>query len=889
MGAMYIGTIHAYCQQVLGDMDATYRQYDVLDDNRLQLYLMSRYPQLGLQDLRERSRGYFDTMVQVADAWKTANDELLDFETIATADPLLGDLLQRLADQLRQDQYLDFSLMIRRVVEALECDNFAARQVTGCISHLMVDEYQDVNTSQARLVRLLRQEARTLFVVGDDDQSIYAWRGADISHIQQFQEDYPNCSTHTLDRNFRSTEPIVQASNQFIADELGPARILKHPVANANPTPQDCRVLPLFPDRRAEAIWVAERIRDLLGTAYCDTVTKETRGLTPADFAILMRSTRQEEQDGNPRHAAFTKALTDLEIPFSLEAGGAPFERGQTAVLRNLFELLRERAPDRTVVRQCFDQHVLPAYPDAEFRALVEVLSDWGRQIHRSPNSPRVRLYPQGLMYDLLSALNLAAAKFPDAVMRDIGLFSLMLQDVETVYVSVDSRERFQTILNFLKHTAEKGYNVSTDDLLLRPDAVTVATVHKMKGLEFPCVFVVDVEAQRFPGRRRQYSGWLPEEVLADALERNAYQGTSAEEARLFYTAVTRAERYLYVSGAESLPGGRRRNRLSSFAQRLADHDRVFHDLDGLPAGLPANHRHRRIEETDYPTSFSEIQSYLQCPRSYQFRERYGFKPVIPEMFGYGKTVHTAIQKLHERHATTPPTAEDTAQVVQDTFHLKHVPASRNPETAPGPYERARDQATAIAQNYARVYGTDFTRDRQIEATFTIPAKHCTITGSIDLLLREDEQGSILDAEIIDFKTMEGGPLPEDNRKLNWTVLALQVQLYALAADQVLGQNAKTGNVHFLKDGQRIAIPITPAALKAARHNVEWAVEGILQSDFPMRPQAAKCEQCNFVKLCPQQAQAFRNDKQPPPLHLPDGQLRMVPAFSEYEVPGDVL
>ena len=891
MGPMYIGTIHAYCQHLLGDIDALYRQHDVLDENRLRLFLISRYYQLGLDGFRDGTRGrglaksprYFNVIAQVANAWKTANDEMLDFKDIEVEDQKLGALLQSIWDQLRENQYLDFSLMIRHVVEAISNGKPEALKIIGSVNHLIVDEYQDVNPCQEMLISLIAQQTETLFVVGDDDQAIYAWRGADVSNILEFRNRYPNCSSHTLARNFRSTEPIVQASDCFVAAVLGPNRTFKKPLAHTNRFPQDCRVLPLFPDRTTEAAWVAERIQGLLQTAYQEDGSGGPRGLTPADFAILMRSTRLQEQDGNPCHAPFTEALADFDIPFSLGAGGAPFERIQTAVLRDTFELLRANPLHRPAVSQHFNESILPAYPDADFRALVQVLSEWGSRIHRPVDSSRVRLYPQELMYDLLAALNLAESDFSDDVMRDIGLFSLMLQDVETVYVSVDSERRFSSILNFLQNSAEQGYNVSTDDLVQRPDAVTVSTVHKMKGLEFPCIFVVDAEAQRFPRNRSGYSGWLPGTAVSSALARGAYQGTSAEEARLFYTAVTRAERFLYISGAVELPNGKRKNKPSPYAQKLAEHEKVVSSMEGLPTDLPVAEPRRRIEETNYPTSFSEIQYYLQCPRSYQFRERYGFKPIIKEMFGYGKTVHISIQKLHKLYPDVSPNPEQTEQVVQDTFHLKHVPASRTPMANPGPYEVARTRATRITQSYVQEFGEDFVHERQIEATFEIPAEECTITGSIDLLLHEDEKGSILGAQVIDFKTMEGGPEPDDNVDLNWTNLSLQVQLYAMAAEQVLDKNAKTGSVHFLKDGKRIEIPITPEALDDALSNVEWAVKGILRSDFPMRPQANKCQQCEFNKLCPKQPQKFQIEACPPSLHLPNNQRQMADAFSRYD------
>ena len=173
MGAMYIGTIHSYCQHVLGDMDATYRQYDVLDENRLKLYMISRYYQLGLRNFERRVRRkykYFETVKQVSNAWKTANDELLDFNTVAIEDQDLGDLLTRIREGLRTDQYIDFSLMIRDVVEAIRSNAAGLENGIGRLRHLMVDEYQDVNPCQEELIRLLHQRSQTLFVVGDDDQ-----------------------------------------------------------------------------------------------------------------------------------------------------------------------------------------------------------------------------------------------------------------------------------------------------------------------------------------------------------------------------------------------------------------------------------------------------------------------------------------------------------------------------------------------------------------------------------------------------------------------------------------------------------------------------------------------------------------------------------------------
>ena len=233
-----------------------------------------------------------------------------------------------------------------------------------------------------------------------------------------------------------------------------------------------------------------------------------------------------------------------------------------------------------------------------------------------------------------------------------------------------------------------------------------------------------------------------------------------------FYTSVTRAERYLYVSGAEDLPMAKRQARPSQYALGLLTESAISQDPEGLPTGLETGTPRRRIEESDYPTNFTEIRYYLQCPRSYQFRERYGLNPTIPEMFGFGRTVHTSIQKLHELYPNTSPKPEDLEYAVTDTFHLKHVPKSSDPANRPGAYETALNRAVEDwTMPMWRITGPISFETVSWEVTFEIPAANCVISGSIDLLLQEDDEGNILEAEIVDFKAIGGGDAPSTDSK----------------------------------------------------------------------------------------------------------------------------
>lgn len=883
LGAMYIGTIHSYCQLILSEMNARYRQFDVLDDNRLKLYLISRYSKLGLSGLRarvNRASSYFETINKVTSAWTTMNDEMISLDEVLAIDSELGGALRLLRERLDQDEFIDFSLMVRLAVESLQRNDGGAIRAVSGLRHLMVDEYQDVNPAQEALIRELHRTISTLFVVGDDDQSIYAWRGADVNNILTFSERYPNCSQHTLSHNFRSTTAIVKTADRFAAEELGATRIPKDPEAEDLQGPRDFRNL-WFDDRTDEAVWVAEQIKALLGSEYLER-DGTVRGLTPSDFAVLMRSTRSPGSDDNPRHAAFTESLAANDIPYSLQAGGAVFDRPQVAALRDTFNLLRHESPSRNVAREHFQTVVLPAYPHADFNALAQNLADWGRRIHGPSKGTRRRVYPQQLVYDLLNAFGIEQSMFDAGAMRDIGLFSRMIQDVEAVYLSIDSSERFQEVLNFLGNVAKTGYDTATEDVLRRPDAVTVSTIHKMKGLEFPVVFVVDVEANRFPGPNRPYDGWLPDHVISSALKRGAYRSSRDEEARLFYTALTRAERYLYVSGSRRLPGGVKSWKPSPFSERLV-HTEVSTDQDGIPPGIVTAVKKRRIDETVVPTSYSDIRYYLRCPKDYQFRKSFGFSPPISEMFGFGRTVHTSVTKLHEVFAAHAPSTFEAEQIARDTFHLKHAPPSGDPFHNPGPYERGRDSAARLVGQYVESFADDFHRRRQVEARFEVPVDQAVISGSIDLMLREDDDGNILEASVVDFKAMEGGEFPEENEELQWTELSLQVQLYAKAAREVLGENARTGSVHLLKDGQRVEVPVDDAAISAAIANVEWAVDRVIAGDFPMRPYSSKCASCDFNILCPKRPESFGTSIVPPAIHTPGSPSEeLARAFSEF-------
>ena len=465
---------------------------------------------------------------------------------------------------------------------------------------------------------------------------------------------------------------------------------------------------------------------------------------------------------------------------------------------------------------------------------------------------------------------------------QDLGVFSKIILDIEKVYVSIDSPVRYREILNFLSNVAETGYDVSTLDIVAKPDAVTISTIHKMKGLEYPVVFIVDVVDRRFPSNKSTYSGWLPKNLMTGPINRGAYCTTRQDEARLFYMAMTRAERFLYITGAAQQPDAKKPKQPSVFKRRI-DNLGVSSD-SAIPDEIEYIPQKRRVDETILPTSYSDIKEYLVCPMGYKLKKLFGFNPAVPELFGFGLTTHTIIERLHQQYPTEAPTQQEVIDLVERTFHLKHIFPSNDPVNRPGPYERAYDSATEIAQNYVSSFASDFERLREDEARFEITIGQAMVSGAIDLLLKRDEHGNIMDSHVIDFKSLDA---PDDDSPNDWIDLSLQVQLYAYAADQVLGENTRTGSVHLLKEhgtGARVNIPVEDDAVSAAITNIDWAVNRILDSDFPMRPCHRKCEKCDVKRICPQIPQHFASDVIPPPIHVPTEEEQvLIKAFSEFD------
>ena len=167
-------------------------------------------------------------------------------------------------------------------------------------------------------------------------------------------------------------------------------------------------------------------------------------------------------------------------------------------------------------------------------------------------------------------------------------------------------------MLNFFQNIAKNSYELESIDYIAKDDAVNISTIHKVKGLEFPVVFVADLVNQRFPHNKQKYNGKIPSKLMENAIARGAYGTRVEDEARLFYTAITRAERILYVSGSSEHPDLTAKKKPSQFFVSLS-HPKMRQDFDNdaVAEKMPSA---QRFDDSDFPTDYSSVKYYLTCP-----------------------------------------------------------------------------------------------------------------------------------------------------------------------------------------------------------------------------------------------------------------------------------
>ncbi len=511
---------------------------------------------------------------------------------------------------------LDFGEMILRTIAILSKHPPIRKRVCDRWRAILVDEYQDTNFAQKELLRLLVDEHRNVCVVGDDDQSIYRFRGASRKNISDFEMTFPDAHTVRLETNYRSNQAILDAAHAVV--EHNPDRLDKRLVADDSNA--DVAIDGLEP----VAFWRCENERAQAQAVGAELERAISEGLDPGDAAVLVRSVRNEG-------GLVATALEERGIPYRLVGAQAFFERAEVRDLLAWLRLLADPNDARAVVRALLRPPIelravdLARTTQIARRRKIDMVSALSAALENPDVPPESRERIENFL-----RLYRAAAKAFNEMRADLFVHRLIERvGLRKQYLFSSSTESLERLVNIAKFAdvaagwvrqepgrssrdfakyvnAVADAGLREEEAVVRGDtrAVRVMTMHAAKGLEFDSVYVLGVQQSRMPGARRNAREPVPDELLREQLPENSREAHLAEMRRLLYVAMTRARKRLVLAWPEHSGASESVQKPSPFLEQASEaigavHQSRDEQLLGIHEDLHAAFRAMRDEMLD--------------------------------------------------------------------------------------------------------------------------------------------------------------------------------------------------------------------------------------------------------------------------------------------------
>lgn len=536
---VWLSTFHAFCARFLRrEIEATElykRNFVIYDTSDSQAVIKDALKKLNLDEKQY-------TPSSVLSAISNAKNQLQGphtFKKLADGffQEKVADIYEIYQKQLRDNNALDFDDLLMVTVTLLEENEDIREKYQRRFQYILVDEYQDTNGAQYQLTKILAAGHKNLCVVGDADQSIYGWRGADIRNIMDFENDYPDATTIKLEQNYRSTKTILAAANAVIENNT---ERKKKKLWTENPEGEKVTTYQAM-DERDEANFIATTIRKQ------KTIFNASYG----DMAILYRT--------NAQSRILEEGLMNAHIPYTMVGGLKFYDRKEikdiVAYLRVIFNpldsvsLLRIiNVPKRGIGQTTVDK--LMSYAADAGLTLFDIISNPDALAMVPGITSRVKkpleLFTTFIFNTMAIQSNLSMDQLIERVMKESGYQRELEEDkkpeakdrLENLKEFVGMAKEFMkneeqpTLENFL---AQLSLVSDIDNADMEDDRVTLMTLHAAKGLEFPIVFMAGMEEGIFPHSRTLMDNHQIE-----------------EERRTCYVGITRAERKLYMTYAKT-------------------------------------------------------------------------------------------------------------------------------------------------------------------------------------------------------------------------------------------------------------------------------------------------------------------------------------------------
>lgn len=554
---IWISTFHSMCVRILRrDIDRIRydRSFSILDASDQLTAIKQVLKELNLDPKKYEPRTLLGMISNHKNELRTAKDAA----ALVGSNPyerIISDVYTAYEKKLKQNNVLDFDDLIMKTIHLFQEAPDVLAFYQKKFKYIHVDEYQDTNRAQYTLVKLLAQAHENLCVVGDSDQSIYRWRGADIANILTFEKDYPSAHVILLEQNYRSTKRILEAANSVIQNNAS----RKEKNLWTENDEGEKLLLHVASDDRDEAFFIMNQMKEL-----------KMEGMDYGQMAVLYRT--------NAQSRGLEEMLLKSNIPYKMVGGTKFYERKEIKDVLAYLRLIANPDEDISFVRIVNEPKrgigaatidKLGDFADMQGVSLMDAIRD----IELSGIAPRTatKLVDfRQMMMDLRQMADyLSISELVEEVLKKTG-YEEMLKIEKTLEAEsrLENLQEFLSVAqNFEKESDEQTLVAFLTDLTLVSDLdsldevdeshqVTLMTLHSAKGLEFPVVFLIGMEEGLFPHSR----------ALNDEEEME-------EERRLAYVGITRAEKRLYLTRAQSrmLYGRFQNNPESRFLHELPE------------------------------------------------------------------------------------------------------------------------------------------------------------------------------------------------------------------------------------------------------------------------------------------------------------------------------
>lgn len=505
---MYIGTIHGFCYALLKNFAEDFRDFRILDTVKSHHFITRYYKDCGMSDLGlELHPRNFILFLQCVDKMIDAFDESeLWAENQKAA-------FEKYRKCLFSHRYIDFSFLIFEALQQIRSKPDVKKALSN-IRYLIVDEYQDVNDLQEKVISEIANAGANICVVGDDDQTIYQFRGSNAENMISFSKRYPHVKQVRLETNFRCSHRIVDIADTVISHNEN--RLDKKMQAGKR-SEKSCTEAIRYNSQSEEFAGIAHKIREL-----------HHSGIPYGEISILVRKGKII--------APITTALDSFEIPYETDSAEKFFSGSYFSRFATTLQLLVDI--DKSKLHDCWHDIVESTLLTKGFKYLRSCARN-GRMTLRE------------ILEGFCEQITFIDDSIEDCEERKENLAGItkILDDYDEIYGDWQLSARITGVLRFLAYQAEEEYKYHSFTLKdFSNDMVQIMTVHKAKGLEFHTVFLPELMMREFPASN--VGGKKYWHVLGGIFEENKskYQGDLEDERKLFYVAVTRARQNLFMT-----------------------------------------------------------------------------------------------------------------------------------------------------------------------------------------------------------------------------------------------------------------------------------------------------------------------------------------------------